>query len=83
MEWQPIETAPESRLLLLWLEGWHSHSDARWRRDGYALGAMHDGVMSTGHMDFAARRILGDDAFDVGNWYLVPTKWAPLPERPA
>lgn len=77
MNWQPIETAPQSQLVLVWMEGFHDHSDLHWHRSGFAFGVFHDGQMSGESLRRAAERIIGPN-LDECIWHLYPTHWCAL-----
>jgi hypothetical protein len=80
MKWQPIETAPNSQLILAWMEGYEFHSSVRWARFGPALIALHDGVTSKHSLSAAIDRIMGPEI--MGARHLEPTHWMPLPQPP-
>jgi hypothetical protein len=79
--WQPIETASNSRLILAWMEGFQEHSGTRWRRFGWALIVMHDGVITTETLKIAMNRIIGPEEMQAHS-VLEPTHWMPLPGPP-
>lgn len=84
MNWQPIETAPKSKLFLAWMEGYERHNEANWRRSGYALMAIHDDGPDKHLLDAAIDRIMGMaiPGFPIEARHLEPVEWAPLPEPP-
>ena len=82
-EWQPIETAPNNKLILAWMDGYETHSDVNWARYGYALMVMHDGEPAKDLLGLAVERIMGKASWvDFQYRHLQPTHWMPLPEPP-
>ena len=80
-EWQPIETAPNSTLILAWMNGLHEHSGTTWARYGHALIVLHDGVISQDTRKAAMDRLIGPEYMHPYAT-LAPTHWMPLPEPP-
>ena len=70
MMWQPIETAPKDRFLLLC------------GPSGYTTTPL---VFTTGRMcsDYHAGRWIDHANDDLSDWGFEPTHWAPLPEAPS
>ena len=81
--WQPIETAPKSRLILAWMQGYETHSGVNWVRNGYSLMVMHDDGPAVQFLEKAIEHVMGPDSFDMGaGRFLEPTHWMPLPSPP-
>lgn len=82
-EWQDIETAPNNKQILVWLDGLEEHSGVMWKRSGYSLMVLRDGVADNSWLKKAAARIIGEDVVEEHYWNLTPILWMPLPEPPA
>ena len=70
-EWQPIETAPKGRVILLW-----AVTDLG---DG---GEVRNWKMATGHTPFYGPIEWTWDGYRLRQWDVQPTHWMPLPEPP-
>ncbi len=71
MTWQPIETAPKGRILLLF-----AVTD---RRED---GSVSNWKMATGSTPFAGPIEWTWDGYRLREWDIAPTHWMPLPAAP-
>jgi hypothetical protein len=72
MDWQPIETAPKGRVILLF---------AVTARD--TAGNVKNWKMASGSTPFAGEVEWTWDGYRLRTWDIPPTHWMPLPDAPA
>ena len=86
-KWQPIETAPKNKNLLVWMDAYERHSGVDWKRYGHAFMVIRDEGLDPYRLKIAIENIMGVAPPDGGYVQvelrvLEPTHWMPLPEPP-